>query len=918
MMKKAIVLIGCLILLLVVAGCEREESGNDDNNDSPDTGLREYFLTIESGNFQAGFVGQQLLDGLRVRVEDINGNPAKGVLVKFSKLGGEGEGKADCFISQDEDHTDSDGIASFNVTARFKAGMGRVRAELGNAHVRPVTFHFSIYTEPTATQKPICFLSVNDFHSHVESWGPKDDPQGGITRIAWLFKQIRRNNAKVGIQTVIMDGGDDFENTMYHDVPGFLAWLIATWDKIGVDVWQVGNHDFHFGIPFLHEQVDGARKSFADGEKGHPMRVTFGNVDPSTIREDLVDYIPFFETDFNDSAGNKLYEQTTVFQAGDIKIGVFGATTIQAVYTQVPGDPVAFRLLGAENPHSEGITFIDPVPSESDYVERAIDDLVEQGADVIVFLSHVGLGFGDRVNLPPGFDDVIAQTGIGRKSGRAIDLIISAHSHVQLNHPISVQNPAGGKTPIVQAREGGLFVARLDAMVDINNGGMQMVDSRLIQVNSDLEEDIETANELKIWKEKAAEFYSDWAGQDLAKNLTWMSHRAGTISGLGNLINESFMWKLDQMGQSVEASLVVPSLYRSDIWPGMITADQAYDVLPLHKMDEIGTTPDTVSILTLHPGFVDASLLMLPGTWHYDTTVLEYTLEFIHTLVDLQEMIPMMGKELNVDILQIAGVSYEVDLTAAPFHHVVPGSVRVDGEKVDPNKTYRIAVVETFASSLSKAMNTLVVARQKGKGFVKIFMDDPVTGMSYIDTEVPIWKALMDYLYFLPSGEIPKDLLTIKGDILITEQPDLMVNPTEMEVVSAKRGETATFTVRVRNLGRQAIESARARLIVDITPWDTTDQDDGLSALEGLPAGYMGSLTEVDSQSFAVSGYPDYAYLTFEWKVPNDLPKGNYTAHIRCDQVVGRNIDPNTGERYTDMIPDNDSGEQIMKYFSVE
>lgn len=906
------------MILFLFIGCERGGSDPNEITDPNGTDQNEYVLKIEDGNFQAGIVGKKLLDDLKIRVEYSDGVPVEGMLVRFLKLGGEGEGQADYFLSNDEALTDSEGIAFCRVTAKYKSGMGRIRAQLSDMRARPVTFHLSIYPEPTAAKKPICFLSVNDFHSHMESWGPKDDLQGGIARIAWLFKKIRQNNDKVGVQTVIMDGGDDFENTLYHDIPGFLSWLIATWDKSGVDVWQVGNHDFHFGIPFLHEQVMGAKKDFTDGEKGHPMRITFGNVDPSTIRDDLVQYIPFFETEFSDSEGNKLYEQTATFKAGDITIGVFGAATIQAVYTQVPGDPKTMKLLGAENPYSEGVTFIDPVPGESDYVERAIDQLVAEGADIIVFVSHVGLGFGDRVNLPPGFDDVIAKNGVGRNSGRAIDLVISAHSHVQLNHPISVQNPAGGKTHIVQAREGGLFVARLDAVTDLYEGGLQMIDSRLIQVNSDLEEDSMVVTEVEDWKKKASEFYPEWADRDLVENPVWMSHRAGTISGLGNLINEAFMWKLDRVGQPVQTSLVVPSLYRSDIWPGILTASQAYDVLSLHKMDEVGTNPDTVSILTLHPGKVDASLLFLPGTWHYDTTVLEYALEFIHTLADLQEMIPMMAKELNVDVLQVAGLSYEADLTAPPFHHVVPGSVRVDGEKVDPNKTYRMAVVETFASSLSKAMNTLIVARQKGEGFVKIFQDDPETGMSYIDTQIPIWQALQDYLEWLPSGEVSQDLMTVKGEVLVTEQPDLMVNPTELEVVNAKRGETATFTMRIRNLGRQPVNSARVRLFVDVTPWDTTDQDDGNSVLEGLSSTYMGSLSEVGNQTFSVNGYPDYAYLTFDWEVPRNLPPGSYTAHVRCDQIVGSNIDFNTGERYTDLVPDNDSGEQIMKYFSIE
>lgn len=911
-MKRTAIRLAVLLLALVLCGC-----GDDSSGDADDRSGETFFLTIEGGNLQSGFIGEELFDKLIVSARYADGAPAADRKIAFDLLTGEGEGRAEAELLAIDSRTDANGMAACRVLLGDRPGMLRVSVSSPAGAARPVIFNLSAYPQPTVSSQPICFLSINDFHSHAEPWGPPDDPQGGFSRIAWLFQTIRTNNDRIGVPTVILDAGDDFENTIYHDQPGFLSWLIAAWDRAGVDVWQVGNHDYHFGIPFLTEVVSAAAGEFTDGVKGHPMEVTFGNVDPSKLREDLTGYAELFETDFADMTSQRLYQQTTIVEAGPVRVGVLGVVTDKGVYTQVPGDPFFLKVVGAPNPHSEGLKFFSPDPRKSDYINEGIDDLLEQGADVIVVLSHGGLGFGDRVNLPPGYDDLIAKYGQGKDSGRAIDLLISGHSHVQLNHPIKVPNPAGKVTPIVQAREGGLFVARVDAVADLVVGGLDVLDSRLIQINGDLGRDEQTADEVQGWKEAVIERHGDVFGEELTQATDWLSHRAQTISGMGNLINDSFLWKMAQIGQPVQTSIVIPSLYRTDLWPGPVTPAMAYEVLSMHQMDEEGTNPDTLAVLTLRPGLMDASALLLPGTWKRQTTAVEYLLEIVHTIPELLGLIPPVADEMNIDVVQIAGLSYEVDMTAPMFEHVVPGSVLIGGEPVDPDRVYQMVVVETFAATMAPAMNTLLRGYQPGLGLVRLLMEDPDTGRPYVDTGIPIWRAFSDYLADLPGGEIPPEDVLVTGEILRTVQPDLLVNPPEIEVAGAERGETATFNVRVRNSGRQAVGSATVRLLVDLTPWDLTDHDDGLPREEGLPAYYTGSLTEIGRQTIALGGFPEYLDLQFEWDVPKNLPVGDYTAHVRIDNTKGVMVDPNTGVLYADWFTDNDSGEQVMRYFAV-
>jgi hypothetical protein len=402
------------------------------------------------------------------------------------------------------------------------------------------------------------------------------------------------------------------------------------------------------------------------------------------------------------------------------------------------------------------------------------------------------------------------------------------------------------------------------------------------------------------------------------KNPVWLSHRASTSSGLGNLINDSFLWSLAQEGYDVDGAVAIPSLYRTDLWPGTITAAQAYEVISIHKLDEDALNPDSLTILTFRPGVIDASTMFLPGTWKFDTTSLAYLLEFAHALPELEAMIPMMGEELKIETFQMAGVSYEVDLTAPMFQHVVPGSITFNGEPLDPNRTYRVAMVQTLAATLSYAMNTLLIAFEDEKGKVSLLEEDPETGKPYTDTMIPGWLAFQNYLAQVPDGVIPIEGLAVTGNVVRTVQPDLVINGSEMVIPNAKRGKKATITVRVRNIGTQPVQSAKLRLLIDTTPWDLTDHDDGNAVLEGMPEGYLGSMREIGRRDIAVDGLPGFVDVTFDWEVPDDFPPGPYTIHGKIENVVGENTDPNTGQPYTDHFPDNDSGEPVMRYIQIQ
>jgi len=177
---------------------------------------------------------------------------------------------------------------------------------------------------------------------------------------------------------------------------------------------------------------------------------------------------------------------------------------------------------------------------------------------------------------------------------------------------------------------------------------------------------------------------------------------------------------------------------------------------------------------------------------------------------------------------------------------------------------------------------------------------------------------LQDYLAEYPTADLDPEEVTVTGDVVRPEQPDLAVNATEMTVPGAQRGQTATVSIRVRNLGNHGVQSAKVRVFVDSTPWDLTDQDDGMAVWEGLGADYLGSLVEIAGATIELAKYPPVRDLPFAWAVPEDFPPGSYTLHVKTEDTIGYVNDPHTGQPYTDAFSDNDSGEQVMNYFTID
>lgn len=109
-------------------------------------------------------------------------------------------------------------------------------------------------------QARVCLLFFNDIHGHLEPFVEKNRRYGtvrrygGIARLAALVRAIRAANARRGVRTFVLYGGDLLMgtplSTVFKGEPG-LKCLRA----MGVDAFVLGNHEFDYGLPALEKLV---------------------------------------------------------------------------------------------------------------------------------------------------------------------------------------------------------------------------------------------------------------------------------------------------------------------------------------------------------------------------------------------------------------------------------------------------------------------------------------------------------------------------------------------------------------------------------------------------------------------------------------------------------------------------------------
>ena len=536
----------------------------------------------------------------------------------------------------------------------------------------------ALAAEETQSQKSCRILFTHDLHSHLLSYKVQDEAGnvtqiGGFARLATLIKENKTDT------TFLLDGGDYSMGSLFNCLFETAAPELNLMAAMGYDATTLGNHDFDYGLEGLAKDLAAATDTI-----NHPAliasNIIYGDDDASQRLENAMQLYGALET--------------KIIARNGVKIGVFG-------------------LLGedAQNFTDSGsLTFKDTAEAAAACVET----LEQQGADVIVCLSHSGTDEDPEKSE----DELLAQNVDG------IDVILSAHTHTTLETPICIND-----TLIVSAGCYGANLGVLDLTIDAT-GKVALANYELKATTPDVQED-ESINQLiASYKNLAQAKYLTGLGKNFDDVILTSSFttekKANTLGNhnIQDLIADAYMYEAEQKGIDADFSMITAGLVRDAIYEGDTTESDIFSVLSLGQSDNGD------------PGYalVDA---YISG-------------ETVNTLCQLDVIADLVMPEAHMGF---SGLRYTYSNDRLPLDKVT--SVEIQDENgnwqpVEDDQMYHI-ITSQYNADMINTINDLT------KGIIKLTFYD-AQGNEYAGSDDAIsrdadgnalqeWVALSDYCH---------------------------------------------------------------------------------------------------------------------------------------------------------------------------
>ena len=402
-------------------------------------------------------------------------------------------------------------------------------------------------TEP----KQLDILFTHDTHSHLNSFttivnGEKKEA-GGFAKLKTLIDEHK----KVNSDTLVLDGGDFSMGTLVQTVYDTEAAELRMLGQIGCDVTTLGNHEFDYQSKGLADMLNAAKNS--------------GDTVPSLVLCN-VDWDAMEEAGL--SEGQKQIQSAfekyqvkdyVVVQKGNIKIAVLGVFGKDALVCA---------------PTCE-LVWKDPVKAAKQTVEKIKK---KEKIDMIACVSHSGTW--DEADKSE--DEILA------KEVPDIDLIISGHTHSQLDKPIQ-----HGNTYIVSCGEYGKSLGTI-SMTQKDDGRWKATSYELIPVSDEVNPDETTQAKIDALMDTVDINYLAKFGytrkEVLAENdiefnsLDEMSTRHEELN-LGDIISDAYVYAVENSdnydGDPVDVAVVPSGTVRDTYAKGEITVEAVYNSFSL-------------------------------------------------------------------------------------------------------------------------------------------------------------------------------------------------------------------------------------------------------------------------------------------------------------------------------------------------
>ncbi|MBM2322220.1 MULTISPECIES: bifunctional 2',3'-cyclic-nucleotide 2'-phosphodiesterase/3'-nucleotidase [Marivita] len=248
-----------------------------------------------------------------------------------------------------------------------------------------------------SNQAHLRIMETTDLHVHVhpyDYYGDRPTDTVGLSRVATIVQNIRSE----ATNSLLLDNGDFLQGNPMGDYiayergmkEGDMHPIITAMNVLGFDGSTLGNHEFNYGLDFLMKALAGA-----------DFPVVSANVVKTagaTPRDDTTLVPPYviLDREITDGGGN----------THPIRIGLIGFVPPQ--------------IMTWDRRHLEGnVTARDILEAARAYVPQ----IREQGADIVIALSHSGIG-------APEAAEMMENASIPLAGIDGIDVILTGHSHL--------------------------------------------------------------------------------------------------------------------------------------------------------------------------------------------------------------------------------------------------------------------------------------------------------------------------------------------------------------------------------------------------------------------------------------------------------------------------------------------------------
>lgn len=495
-------------------------------------------------------------------------------------------------------------------------------------------------------------LAINDFHgaleppsgsggevTHEHEDGTTEQIEaGGVEYLATGLREARHGHE--GRTTTVaagdMVGASPMLSGLFHDEP-----TIEALNKLHMDVAGVGNHEFDEGAKELVRKQEGGCHE-EDGCYNDDRE--FEGADFPFLAANVVD----------EETKEPFLKPYTVRKMEGVKVGFIGVT-LEGTAGIVAPDGI------------EGLEFLD----EAETLNKYTAELEDKGVNAVVALVHEG-GYP----ASPAYNaDCDADGGelsgpvvdIAKNTDAGVDALVTGHTHEA--YVCSVPDPEGNDRLVTSAASNGRLFTELK--MDYDHESRDIVRTSVRGANKVVDREQDKAKDLTkligSWNELAAPVANRPIGY-ISEDIT--QDRTAPESPLGDLIADAQLAYAKTEDDSVELALMNPGGIRTDLvhaasgeeGDGVVTYGEGFEVQPFsNTVDQLDLTGEQL-------------------------------------LQVLREQVSGDNEE-TPKILQVSdGFTYTLDLTKSGEERIEADSVELNGEKLDLERTYRVAVNSFLAT----------------------------------------------------------------------------------------------------------------------------------------------------------------------------------------------------------------------------